>query len=171
MMGRHVARAQGTILEDTPAESTGADSGVIGAPSIAPKATQPVGFTPATASERLRLYLKRTYGPLSIVQSAAGAGISQWRGAPKEWKQGAEAYGDRFGNSYAKHVIRGTLEYGASAMLHGDNRYVPSLDTGFWKRSRHAIASTFVARNDGGHERFAYSRFGSALGNAFISRI
>ena len=126
---------------------------------------------PLTASERLRLYLKRTYGPLSIVQSAAGAGISQWRGAPKEWKQGAEAYGDRFGNSYAKHVIRGTLEYGASALLHEDNRYVPSLDTGFLKRTRHAIASTFVARNDAGHEHFAYSRFGSALGAAFISRI
>jgi hypothetical protein len=124
-----------------------------------------------SANERLRLYLKRTYGPISIVQSAAGAGISQWRGAPKEWKQAAEAYGDRFGNSYAEHVIRGTMEYGASAMLREDNRYVPSLDTGFWKRTRHAIASTFVARNDGGHEHFAYSRFGSALGAAFISRI
>ncbi len=126
-------------------------------------------FTPLTANERLRLYLKRTYGPISIIQSVAGAGISQWRGAPKEWKQ--EAHGDRFGNSYARHVIREALEYGASAMLHEDNRYVPSLDTGFWKGSRHAIASTFVTRNDGWHEHFAYSRFGSALGAAFISRI
>ena len=96
MTGRHVVRAQGTILEETPAESPGADSGVSGAPSIGPKATQPVEYVPLTASERLRLYLKRTYGPLSIVQSAAGAGIAQWRGAPKEWKQGAEAYGDPF---------------------------------------------------------------------------
>ena len=68
-------------------------------------------------------------------------------------------------------MIRGTLEYGASALLHEDNRYVPSLDTGFLKRTRHAIASTFVARNDAGHEHFAYSRFGSAFGAAFISRI
>src|SRR5882672_8491449 len=30
MMGRHVIRAQGTIVEDTPAESTGADGGVSG---------------------------------------------------------------------------------------------------------------------------------------------
>ena len=50
-------------------------------------------------------------------------------------KAGAEAYGDRFGNSYARHLIRGTLEYGASAILREDNRYVPSLDTGFWKRT------------------------------------
>ena len=33
------------------------------------------------------------------------------------------------------------------------------------------FASTFVTRNDAGHEHFAYSRFGSALGAAFISRI
>ena len=83
----------------------------------------------------------------------------------------AEAHGDRFGNSYARHVIREALEYGASAMLREDNRYVPSLDTGFWKGSRLAIACTFVTRNDGSHEHFAYSRFGSALGAAFISRI
>jgi 2-methylcitrate dehydratase PrpD len=39
---------------------------------------------------------------------------------------------------------------------------------GFWKRTRHAVAGVFVARNDTGHEHFAYSRFGSALGAAFI---
>jgi len=132
---------------------------------------QPVEFTPLTASERLGLYLKTTYGPASIVRSAAGAGISQWSDSPKEWKEGAEAYGERFGNAYAMHVIRGTLEYGASAILREDNRYVRSLDTGFWRRTRHAIASTFVARNDAGHGHFAYSRFGGALGSAFISRI
>ena len=170
MVGCHAVSAQGTIRADASTESPGIESGVSRAPGIAPKATPTVEFTPLTASERLRLYLTTTYGPLSIVHSAAAAGISQWRDAPKEWKQGAEAYGDRFGNSYARHLIRGTLEYGASAILREDNRYVPSLDTGFWKRTRHAVASTFVARNDAGHEHFAYSRFGSALGAAFISR-
>jgi hypothetical protein len=41
MMGRHVARAQGTILEDAPLESPGADSGVSSAPSIAPRPLRP----------------------------------------------------------------------------------------------------------------------------------
>jgi hypothetical protein len=95
-----------------------ADFGASGAPTVVPKATPTVEFPPLTASERLRLYLTTTYGPLSIVHSAAAAGISQWRDAPKEWKQGAEAYGDR-----------------------------PFPE-----------ACTFVARNDGGQEHFAYSR-------------
>ena len=128
-------------------------------------------FVPMTASERFRMYLRRTYGVASIFASATGAGIRQWENTPKEWKQGAEGYGDRVGNSYATHVIRGTLEYGASAVLREDNRYVPSRETGFWKRSKHVIAYTFIARDDAGHEHFAYSRFGSAAGAAFISRV
>src|SRR6266566_6048830 len=71
VLGRHSVSAQSTILADASTESPGAESGVSGAPSIAPKATPTVGFTPLTASERLRLYLTTTYGPLSIVHSAA----------------------------------------------------------------------------------------------------
>jgi hypothetical protein len=99
MLRRHAASAQGTMLADASTESPGGDSGVSRAPSITPKATPTVEFTPLTASKRLRLYLTTTYGPQWIVHSAAAAGISQWRDAPKEWKQGAEAYGDRFENS------------------------------------------------------------------------
>jgi hypothetical protein len=128
-------------------------------------------FTPLTASERLRLYLKGAFGPSSIVKAAVAGGIGQWSGTPKEWGGGAEAFGERVGNSYAKHVIRETLQYGASAALREDNRYIRSTDTGFWRRSKHAIGSTFLARNDAGQQHFAYSRLGSAAGSAFISRI
>ena len=133
--------------------------------------TQSLESVRMTQSERFRFYLKRTYGIASVFESAAGAGIEQWYNTPKEWKQGGEAYGDRFGNSYAIHVIAGTLEYGASAALREDNRYFRSRDTGFWRRFKHVIGNTFIARNDAGQEHFAYSRFGSAAGAAFVSRI
>ena len=90
---------------------------------------------------------------------------------PKEWGVGPEAYGDRFGNAFAKHVVREALEYGMSAALHEDNRYFRSAEPGFFKRSKHAVASVFVARNEAGGEHFAYSRFGSVLGSSFISRL
>lgn len=105
------------------------------------------------------------------LESATVVGITQWDDRPKEWKQEAEAYGERFGSSYGIHIIRGTLEYGASSALHEDNRYFRSHETGFWKRSQHAIANMFIARNDAGDEHFAYSRVGSAAGAVFISRI
>jgi hypothetical protein len=128
-------------------------------------------FVPLTSSERARRYLKNAFGPGAILRAAAAGGIAQWEGTPKEWKGGAEAYGDRFGNALAKHVIREALEFGGATALHEDNRYVRSLDSGFFKRTKHAVTSVFVARNDAGQEHFAYSRFGSVLGSSFISRL
>jgi hypothetical protein len=143
-----------------------AKTGVVGTDALTNAAT----YEPLTASERWRRYLISAYGPEAIVRAAAGAGISQWNDTPKEWKQGSEAFGERFGNSLARHVLRETLESGAAAVLHEDNRYFPSTDTGFWKRTEHAVGSVFVTRNDEGQEHFAYSRFGAALGSSFISR-
>ncbi|MGE5195402.1 MAG: hypothetical protein ACM3U2_23155 [Deltaproteobacteria bacterium] len=155
----------GTAPDDRPRNNP-AKTGVL---SIA-AATNESTYAPLTASERWRQYLVSAYGPGAILRAAAAAGISQWNDTPKEWKQGGEAYGERFGNSLAEHVIRKTLESGGAALLHEDNRYFKSTDTGFWKRTKHAVASAFVARNVAGREHFAYSRFGAALGASFISR-
>jgi len=128
-------------------------------------------YVPPSASERLRQYVTSTFGPGAVLRATAAAGIGQWQGTPKEWGGGPEALGDRVGNSFAKHVIRKTLEFGAAAALHDDNRYVFSTDTGFWLRTKHVIASVFTARDEAGHKHFAYSRFGGAVGASFISRI
>ena len=129
------------------------------------------GKPPLTSSERWREYLVGSFGPGAILRAAASGGISQWEDTPKEWKQGSQAFGDRFGNAMAKHVVRKSLESGAAAILHEDNRYYLSMDTGFWRRTRHAVTSVFTARNDAGQEHFGYSRMGAALGSSFISRI
>ncbi len=143
-----------------------AKTGVVGATA----ATVAPTYSPLTASERWRMYFVSAFGPGAILRATAAAGINQWENTPKEWKQGGEAFGERLGNSLAKHVIRKTLESGAAAALHEDNRYFRSTDTGFWKRTKHAVGSVFVARNMAGQEHFAYSRFGAALGSSFISR-
>jgi len=128
-------------------------------------------FIPLTASERARKYIVGAFGPGALVRAAAGGAIAQSSPAPKEWGGGAEAYADRVGNVLAQHVIREALEFGGSAVLKEDNRYFRSAKTGFFKRSTHAMASLFVARDDAGGEHFAYSRFGAVVGSSFISRI
>lgn len=169
MFWQNVASAQ-TNDNDKPAvkisKPDGGTTGVVGAAggAIAPE------FTPLTASERWKRYFVDAFGPEAIVRAAASGGVNQWKGTPKEWGGGAEAFGERVGNSYAEHIIRKTLEAGAAAALHEDNRYIRSTETAFWKRSKHAITSVFVARNEAGQEHFAYSRFGSAWGESFISR-
>ena len=124
-----------------------------------------------TTSERARQYILGAFGAGAIFRAAAAGGLAQWTKTPKEWGVGAEAYGDRFGNVLAKHVIREALEFGGSYALHEDNRYFRSTESGFFKRSKHAVGSIFVARNEAGREHFAYSRFGSVLGSSFVSRL
>ena len=124
-----------------------------------------IEFTPMTRSERLRNYLTGTFGPGSMVKAAASAGLSEVRDSPKEW-----GYGERIGNAYAKHIIRGTLQYGASTALHEDNRYLPSGQTGFWSRTKYAVSSAFLARKDNGQRTFAIARVSSAAGTAFIAQ-
>lgn len=181
-MGRFLCFAIGVMLIQNHAS---AQTAAVNTPGMEPAAgadgptspmaspTKPVApeFVPMTASERARKYLLGAFGPGAIVRAAASAGISQGTVTPKEWKVGPDAYGDRFGNAFAKHVVREAMEYGASAALHEDNRYFRSPESGFFKRSKHAVASIFLARNEAGGEHFAYSRFGSVLGSSFISRL
>ena len=161
-------RAQSTTSSPPtqPSATAGAETGVIGANgSLAPE------YTPQTTSERLRSYVMGAFGPAAIARAAVSAGFSQWEGNPKEWGGGAEAFGERFGNAFAEHIIRKTLESGSAALLHEDDRYFRSTDSGFFRRTRHAVVSVFVARNEVGQEHFSYSRVGGTLGASFISRI
>ena len=171
MLWQSAAPAQTTNVGTTAAGNSEQDAnrtGVVGAAGAA----LPPEYKPLTSSERWRLYFMSAFGPAAIAKSCRQpSGIAQWSGTPKEWRGGAQAYGERFGNAYAEHIIRKSLEAPAAAILHEDNRYFRSTDTGFWKRSKHAVGSIFVARNEAGREHFAYSRFGGILGSAFISRI
>jgi hypothetical protein len=124
-----------------------------------------------TEGQRLREFFKDTVSPLSFLSSAASAGIGQARNRPKEWKQGSEAYGMRYGSAFAEHIVRETLEFGASSVLHEDNRYIPSGQTGVGARIGYAVESTFLARRGNGSRRFSYSRIGAFAGGAFISRL
>jgi hypothetical protein len=135
-----------------------------------PTVNQPT-YEPLTAGDRAREYLKGMFSPLSLVSSAASAGLGQWRDTPKQWKQGGEGYGLRYGSSYAEHIVRDTLMYGAASALHEDNRYIRSGETGFGSRVGYAVGSNFLARRDDGSRRFSFSRMAAFAGAALISRL
>jgi hypothetical protein len=130
----------------------------------------PAQFSPLTSHERLGNYVSGLGSLEAVVRSAASAGIAQAGGTPKEWGGGAEGFGYRIGNAFAQHVIRDTVQYGISATLHEDNRYFVSGETGFFRRTKYALRSTFLARHDNGSQSFSFSRIGGAASTAFISR-
>jgi hypothetical protein len=118
---------------------------------------------------KLRFHAEATYEPLALLGAAAYAGILQADGAPKEWGQGAAAYGQRFGSTVAWAGIHSTLAFGLDSTLHQDPRYFRSGGNGFWRRSGHALRGTLLTRTDTGGETLSTWRIGSAYGAAFLS--
>lgn len=127
-------------------------------------------LTPFTAQERLRYYINRSAGPGSTFSAAWVAGFQQLMGTPAEWQQGAHGYRKRFSDAYGAHLVHGAIEYGASALLNEDNRYRPSLEGGWWKRSKHAMLGALSSTDAAGRRHFSYSRAGAAGATAFIRR-
>src|SRR5215471_21063372 len=143
-MKKHIIVTMAAVLSATAGSTIARAADETGNPATS---SQPSSeYTPLTRSERLRDYLKGTFGPGSLVSAAAHAGFDQWREQPKEWGTDSQAFGARLGNAYGKHFIRQTLQYGASMALHEDDRYFASGQTGFLQRTKYAIASTFLAR-------------------------
>jgi len=130
----------------------------------------PPAYVTPTHGETFHYYVRHTFSVESLVRSAAGAGISQLTHTPSEWGQGTVGYARRYGNSYAEHIIRQTVIYGAATALGEDNRYFRSERKGFGPRVMYGIESTFLTRRPGGKRRFAYSRVIGTLATAFISR-
>lgn len=128
-------------------------------------------YIPLTESERVRQYVRDLDNPFSLFTSAVIAGIGQAEDHPHEWHEGAEGFGLRFGSAYAQHIVRETLKFGAGSLLHEDDRYVPSGETGFGRRVKYAVLSTFISRHNDGSRGFAYARVGSYAGAAAISRL
>jgi hypothetical protein len=130
----------------------------------------PAQFSPMTSHERLGNYVSGLGSREAVIRAAASAGIAQAGGTPKEWGGGAEGFGFRIGSAFAQHVIRDTVQYGIAATLHEDNRYFVSGETGFLRRTKYALKSTLLARQDNGNQSFSFSRIGGAASSAFISR-
>jgi hypothetical protein len=124
---------------------------------------------PLDVMGKLQYHAKNAYGPLAIVGTAAYAAVLQEATAPTEWGQGGGAYGRRVASTLAWSGIHSTMAFGLDSLLHQDPRYFRSRDTGFWRRSAHALRGTILTRTDAGGETFSTWRFGSAYGSAYIS--
>ena len=124
---------------------------------------------PLTFGERLKIYERSFVLPESVIGPALGAGIGQWRDTPPEWGQGAGAYGTRFASGFGRSVISRTIALGVATADQEDSRFMPSSETGIWRRTRHAIVGTFVSRTPTGGSMPAFSRFAGVYSAGFIA--
>ena len=70
------------------------------------------------------------------------------RDTPPEWGQGADAYGIRFASGFGRSVISRTIAFGVAAVDNEDPRFVPSNESGIWRRTRRARGNLCIANTD-----------------------
>ena len=118
---------------------------------------------------KLNFHARTVGSPWSLAEYAAYAGILQGLDSPEEWGQGAGAYGQRLASTLGASSIHAVLAFGLDSTLHQDPRYFRSRDTGFWRRTAHALRGTILTRTDSGGETVSTWRLGSDYGSAFLS--
>lgn len=124
---------------------------------------------PLTTGQKYRLATAGVFDWAAWPFNGALAGIAQAKNDPKEWGQGWDAYGKRFGASFADNSI-GTYMTTAvfPSLLHEDPRYYQLGKGSFARRAYHAVNRLFVTRTDAGYDRFNISE---SLGNAVAAAI
>ncbi|HEX4652385.1 MAG TPA: hypothetical protein VH250_12860 [Granulicella sp.] len=131
--------------------------------------------TPLTLNQKFKLYEHQTFGPHALILPLFGAGIrmahppTSYPGYPKQWTDGAGAFGRLYGSALATQSTKRTARFLVDAAVHEDPRYQSApLGANTAVRFVHAIAFTFVDRSDSGHSELAYGNFASAAAGGFV---
>ena len=139
--------------------------------SALPFLPAPMTRRPLTAEEKLTVYAHRTFGPPALILPAFGAGLSMLNPPshyPREWKDGAQAFGRNYGNIVATVTARETASMLARVALHEDPRYRPSGSSNVFYRTFHALSYTLVDRTDSGKKTIAVSNFAGAAAGGLV---
>lgn len=121
-----------------------------------------------TARDQLTLFTNKT---LTKVQPYASSIVSStallFVGPKTIWGQGTDRYTNRLVASFTHRLVTYGLQSGAAMALHEDLRYRPSLSRSVWKRSGHALFSTFVLETPRGND-IAFANIVAAVGSGMI---
>jgi hypothetical protein len=134
-------------------------------------------FLPVATSQRLSfsdkftIYAHQTFGPPALILPAFSAGMgmaSPKNHYPREWRDGAGAFGRLYGDSIAMATSERTARFLAGVALHEDPRYVRSNSKNPLVRTMHALAFTFIDKTDSGRNTLAFSNFAGAAAGGFV---
>lgn len=117
-------------------------------------------------------YLHRLFNLESAARSLATAGLDQAVGTPSEWGGGMKGFGRRFGSAFGTHIIRSTIHFGVSRMLHEELGYQRSDKQGFRQRLTYALLATVVThKTTTGRQTVAVGEISGVVGGGLISRL
>jgi hypothetical protein len=153
-------------LPDAP-QATAMNSGS----SALPHGMGPRPLAPQTFLDKFIAYAVTTVGPRALFGPAFPAAIRMANPPdqyPREWRQGAGAFGRNYGDQLATVATLQTGRFVVGAALHEDFRYHPSTSSNVLVRTGHAIGYTFIDRSDDGHVRPAVANFFGLAGGSYV---
>jgi hypothetical protein len=123
-------------------------------------------YTPPTQDERFKTYLRHTYGIATILEAGARAGIQRLRDHPKQWPEGAQGYGERYGSAMGMVAVRGTTQYLVADLLREDLRYEQHRES----KLQAALEDTFTARRGSdGHRTISIARLLGPISGSVVA--
>jgi hypothetical protein len=87
---------------------------------------------------------------------------------PREWKDGAGAFGRQYEDSIATVASQRTARFLTGVALHEDPRYMRSNSKNPLLRTGHALVFTFIDKTDSGRNTIAFSNFAGAAAGGFV---
>lgn len=128
------------------------------------------GYVRPDKKIRLKRYIKRTVGPLSLARQAARAGFTTLTNSPEEWERTGEGFARRFGSNLGSNAIKQTTIYGLDEVLKLDSSYYRSPKKDFGSKMKNALLSTVTARNKEGKRVFGAPRIAGTYTASIIAR-
>ncbi len=150
-------------------QAPGVAAPALNAPAGGPAAVSVPTLEPLTPEQKVRRRALRLIEPVTLVSSAFGAGIAQWRDIPPQWGQGAEGYAKRFGEAEGFTAAHNTVALGFDLGFHLDPRYRRMPDAKFMPRLRNAVMQSFLAYKDSGGRMINVSEIGGNFAAGLIA--
>jgi hypothetical protein len=125
-----------------------------------------------TPKQKFKLAVRSTVDPATFVIVGGFAGIEQATNAFSGYKQGAAAYGKRYGAGLADTSVGAMLGgYVLPSLLHQDPRYFYKGTGSIHSRILYALSTGVIARGDNGKWQPAYAGILGDFGSGAISNL
>jgi hypothetical protein len=146
-------------------------SSVPDAPTPQTAAPAPLHYTPPIQGERLRLYVKSTYGLASIIEAGVRGGLDQALDRPNQWPEGGQGYADRFGSAMGEIAVLDTTEYVAADLFREDLRRTPCRSPCAHSAFMRALQDTFTAKKgQDGHPSISVARLAGPITASAVAK-
>lgn len=126
---------------------------------------------PLSVGGKFRYFAGQSFRPGSFVAAGIYSGLTMAvppKSYPREWRQGAGAFGRNYGDFVASWAALQGGKFVAASALHEDPRYFPSHHKNWIARGAHAIGFAIVDQSDSGHRRLAVANISGALAGGFV---